>query len=243
MRILIVDDEPPARARLRSLLGEVRDVQVVGEAGLGSEAVESAARLSPDIVLLDVHMPGMSGLEAARLMAELPEPPAVIFATAYDEYALQAFDAQAVAFLLKPGRREKLAAAQQQAARLTRPQLQRLADAARPAGGRSHVAARRRDGVKLIPVDSVCVFLAEQKYTRVLHLQGEDLIDDSLRALEDELGTGFVRIHRGALVSAQHLESIERDALGQFRVRVRGVADHLPVSRRMASDLRQRFRI
>jgi two-component system response regulator AlgR len=242
-RVLIVDDEPPARERLRSLCADVPDVLVVGEAANGSDAVESAGRLTPDVVLLDVRMPGMDGLEAARHLAELPEPPAVIFATAFDEYALPAFEAQAVAYLLKPVRRDKLLAALAQAARLTRPQLQRVAVAAKFAQRRTHVAAKRRDGVKMIPIAEVLVFLADQKYTTVKHAGGEDLIDDSLRALEEDLGNDFARIHRNALVNTRHLERIERDAEGQYFVHLRGLPDRLPVSRRMASELRERFRL
>jgi two-component system response regulator AlgR len=239
-RVLIVDDETPARNRLRSLLAEL-DVQVVGEAARGSVAVEAAGRLAPDIVLLDIHMPGMSGLETARHLAALSTPPAVIFATAFDDYALQAFEAQAIAYLLKPVRKDKLAAALGSAARLTRPQIARAAAGARALEGRSHVAAKRREGIKLIPVESVFVFLAEQKCTRVRHAQGEDLIEDSLRTLEAELGADFVRIHRAALISARYLDTIERDANGQYCVRLRGIPEPLPVSRRMAAELRGRF--
>lgn len=242
LRILIVDDELPARERLRALLAELADLAVVGEASNGEQAVELAARATPDIALLDVRMPGMDGLEAARHLASLDEPPAVIFATAYDQYALEAFDAQAVAYLLKPIRREKLAAAIAQARRLTRPQLHRVAVAARFAERRTHIAARRRDGIKLIPVNEILFFFAEQKYTSVRHLGGEDLIEESLRSLEEELGQLFIRIHRNTLVAAQHLERIERDADGQYFVHLRAATERLPVSRRMAGDLRERLR-
>jgi two-component system response regulator AlgR len=166
----------------------------------------------------------------------------VIFTTAYDEYAINAFDAQAVGYLLKPIRKEKLSAALAQAGRLTRPQLQKLA-ASGSNERRTHIAARHRDGLRLIPVEDVQFFLAEQKYTTVRHLLGEDLIEDSLRALEEELGTGFVRIHRNALVSIKFLERIERSADGRHFVRLRGCEAPLQVSRRMAGELRERFRI
>jgi len=242
LKVLIVDDEPPARERLRSLLAEIGDIQIVGEATNGEEGLRSAVDLSPDVVLLDVRMPGMDGIEAARHLNALEEPPAVIFTTAYDEYAINAFEAQAVGYLLKPIRQEKLAAALSQAVRLTRPQLQRIA-AASPSERRTHIAARHRDGLRLIPVEEVQFFFAEQKYTTVRHLKGEDLIEDSLRALEEELGSGFVRIHRNALVSVRFLERIERNADGQYFVRLRGCEAPLQVSRRMAGELRDRFRI
>jgi two-component system response regulator AlgR len=242
LKVLIVDDEPPARERLRSLLAEIADIQVVGEAANGEEGLRSAVDLSPDVVLLDVRMPGMDGIEAARHLNALEEPPAVIFTTAYDEYAINAFEAQAVGYLLKPIRQEKLAAALSQAGRLTRPQLLKIA-AATPSERRTHIAARHREGLRLIPVEEVQFFFAEQKYTTVRHLKGEDLIEDSLRALEEELGSAFVRIHRNALVSVRFLERIERNADGQYFVRLRGCEAPLQVSRRMAGELRDRFRI
>jgi two-component system, LytTR family, response regulator AlgR len=240
LRVLIVDDEAPARERLRSLLAELDEADVIGEAFTGEQALQRTVELAPDVVLLDVRMPGIDGIEAARHMNLLDQPPAVIFTTAYDEYAMKAFDAQAVGYLLKPIRKEKLAAALAHANRLTRPQLQELGSKTE---GRTHIAARHREGLRLIPIDEVQFFLADQKYTTVRHLKGEDLIEDSLRALEDELGSAFVRIHRNALVSVRYLERIERNADGQYFVRLRGCEAPLQVSRRMASELRERFRI
>ena len=239
-RVLIVDDEAPARERLRSLLVELDQADVVGEAVTGEEAVQRTVDLAPDVVLLDVRMPGIDGIEAAKHMNILEQPPAVIFTTAFDEYAMKAFDAHAVGYLLKPIRKEKLAAALAHASRLTRPQLQKIGS---PAETRSHIAVRHREGLRLIPLDEVQFFFAEQKYTTVKHLKGEDLIEDSLRSLEDEFGSAFVRIHRNALVSVRYLEGIERNADGQYFVRLRGCEAPLQVSRRMASELRERFRI
>jgi two-component system, LytTR family, response regulator AlgR len=243
LRVLIVDDEPPARERLRSMLVEFGDFDIAGEAGHGAQALELVDKLSPDIVLLDVRMPGIDGLEVARQLASLPEPPAVIFTTAYDEYALQAFDSEAVAYLLKPIRAEKLRGALAKAGRLTRPQLQQVASAAREPTHRSHIGVRGRDGLKLIPVEEVLCFHADQKYTTVKHLKGEDLIEDSLKTLEDEFAATFVRIHRNALVNTRYLERIARDASGQHFVHLRGVTEPMEVSRRMAGDLKDRFRI
>ena len=242
MRVLIVDDEPHARERLRSLLADISEAEIVGEAGTGTEALSQATALSPDVVLLDVRMPGMDGIEAARHLSTLEEPPAVIFTTAYDQYAVNAFETRAVGYLLKPIRKEKLAAALAQAGRLTRPQLQRLAVAAK-AERRTHIAVRHREGLRLIPIGEVQFFLADQKYTTVRHLRGEDLIEDSLRTLEEELAQDFVRIHRNALVAVRHLERIERNADGQYFVILRGCDAPLAVSRRMAGELRERFRI
>jgi two-component system, LytTR family, response regulator AlgR len=243
MRILIVDDEPPARERLRSMLVEAGGFEVAGEAGNGEQALRLVDTLEPDIVLLDVRMPGIDGLEVARHLATQDEPPAVIFTTAFEEYALEAFESQAVAYLLKPIRAEKLLAALAKANRLTRPQLQQVASAAREPARRSHIGVRGRDGLRLIPVDDVLCFHADQKYTTVKHLKGEDLIEDSLKTLEDEFAATFVRIHRNALVNTKYLERIARDAGGQHFVHLRGMPEALEVSRRMAGDLKDRFRI
>jgi two-component system, LytTR family, response regulator AlgR len=240
LKVLIVDDEPPARERLRGLLTEIGDVDVIGEAANGAEALSCVHDLAPDVLLLDVRMPGMDGLEAARHLNVLEEPPAVIFTTAYDQYAVEAFEAHAVGYLLKPVRKEQLAAALTRAGRLTRAQLQTLAAAGTR---RSHLAARRHDGLRLIPLEEVQYFLADQKYTTVRHLGGEDLIEDSLRLLESEFGASFVRIHRNALVGVKYLERIERTAEGQYFVRLRGCEAPLQVSRRMAGELKERFRI
>jgi two-component system response regulator AlgR len=243
LRVLIVDDEPPARERLRSMLAEFEDFDTAGEAGNGEQAIDMVDKLTPDIVLLDVRMPGIDGLEVARHLATLPAPPAVIFTTAFDEYALQAFDSEAVAYLLKPIRAEKLRAALSKAERLSRAQLQQVASATRAPAHRSHIGARDRDGLKLIPIDEVFCFHADQKYTTVKHLKGEDLIEDSLKTLEEEFAANFVRIHRNALVNTKFLERIARDAGGQHFVHLRGLPDALEVSRRMAGDLKDRFRI
>jgi two-component system, LytTR family, response regulator AlgR len=243
LRVLIVDDEAPARERLRSLLTEIGNLDIAGEAANGEQAIRLAVDLSPDVVLLDVRMPGIDGIEAARQLNSLVEPPAVIFTTAYDEYAVNAFDAQAVGYLLKPIRKEKLAASLTQAGRLTRPQLQRIAATSDTPLRRTHIASRHREGLRLIPLEEIQFFFAEQKYTTVRHVKGEDLIEDSLRSLEEEFGAAFVRIHRNALVSVRYLEGIERNPDGQYFVKLRGCAAPLQVSRRMAGELKERFRI
>jgi len=242
-RVLIVDDEPPARERLRRLLQEIGDVEVAAEAGNGEQAVRLAGELHPDVVLLDVRMPGMNGLEAARHLALLPEPPAVVFTTAYDAYAVEAFDAQAIGYLLKPVRAEKLTAALHRAARLAGKQLAKLVAADPQHAARTHVAARLADQVRLIPVADVYYFAADQKYTTVRHQGGSDLIEDTLRTLEEEFAKQFVRVHRNALVSINRLAAIERDAQGQYQVVMRDINERLAVSRRLAGELRERFRL
>jgi two-component system response regulator AlgR len=240
MRALIVDDEPPARERLRSLIGELDDVTVAGEAANGREALELCARLEPDLVLLDVRMPGMDGIEAARHMNALDEPPAVIFTTAHDEYALEAFEAQAVGYLLKPVRLEKLARAIRHAARVAGPQLMRLAEQSELGRRRAQICARLADQLRLIPIEDVYYFSAGQKYVTVRHRVGSDLIDESLRALAIEFSPDFVRIHRNSLVGLRHVRSVERGTDGQYLVRFKECEETLPVSRRHAAEtLRQ----
>jgi two-component system response regulator AlgR len=241
LRVLIVDDEPPARGRLRQLLEEIPDTECVGEGATGEEALSLVESAEPDVVLLDIRMPGIGGLEAARQIAALPEPPAVIFTTAYEQHALEAFDAEASGYLLKPVRRDRLAAALERASRPRR--TQRTAPGDTPAGTRrAHVSARVRDQIRLIPVADVLCFIAEQKYTTVRHLGGEDLIEDSLRSLEDEFGTQFVRIHRSALVAVAQVEALERDAEGHAWVRLRNGGGRLQVSRRLAAEVQRRLR-
>lgn len=239
MRILLVDDEALARDRLRGLLARMDEHEVVGEADSGEACLRHAAALQPDVVLLDIRMPGMQGLEAARHLAALETPPAVIFVTAYDAFAIEAFEAQAVGYLLKPVRRERLAAALARAARPTRPQLEALGPGA--GARRQRIAARLGDALQLIPVDTIRFFQADQKYVTVYHEGGSDLIDESLKDLEREFADDFVRIHRNALVALRHLAALERDARGQLVARVEGVAEPLSVSRRHAPELRRRI--
>src|SRR5215510_16604100 len=142
LKVLIVDDEPPARERLRALLAEIGEVEVIGEAANGAEALSHTHDLAPDVVLLDVRMPGMDGLEAARHLNVLEEPPAVIFTTAYDQYAVEAFEAQAVGYLLKPVRKEQLAHALRHAARISPSRLVKVAETARLEHRREQICTR-----------------------------------------------------------------------------------------------------
>lgn len=239
MRILLVDDEALARDRLRALLGRMDEHEVVGEADSGEGCLRRVAALQPDVVLLDIRMPGMDGIEVARHLAALDGPPAVIFVTAYDAFAIEAFDAQAVGYLLKPVREARLAEALTRAARPTRPQLAALAG-----GGeqrRQRIAARIGDALQLIAVDTIRYFHADQKYVTVYHEAGADLIDEPLKELESEFSGEFVRIHRNALVALKHIAAVERDSQGQLLVRMDGVTEPLAVSRRHAPVLRRRI--
>lgn len=241
MRVLIVDDEPPARERMRRLLEEIEGCECAGEAGNGSEAITLVTRETPDVVLMDIRMPGMDGVEAARHLSSLDQPPAIIFTTAYDEYALRAFEAHAAGYLLKPVRKEKLSEALARAGRLTKPQLAAIAAGANQRR-RTHLSVRVRGELRLIPIEDVAYFLADQKYVTVRHRGGEELIEESLKSLEDEFEPDFVRIHRNALVATRHMAAIDRAEDGQYTVRLRDMPETLQVSRRLASDLLKRFR-
>jgi len=242
MRVLIVDDEAPARERLRRLLEDIPDVEIAGDAPDGPRALDLAQSTLPDVVLLDIRMPAMDGIEVARHLSAIGDPPAVIFVTAFDQYALDAFDAQAVAYLLKPIRREKLETALQSVRRLTRPQLGALSTRTQLAGRRRQIAARVRDRLKLIPVEEVRYFLADQKYVTVKHTQGEDLIEEALKSLEDEFAPDFVRVHRNALVAVKAIDSVHRSDDGQLEVIISGSLERLTVSRRLAGDLLKKLR-
>jgi two-component system response regulator AlgR len=143
MKLLIVDDEAPARDRLRRLLGEIDDCEIVAEAGNGEEALSCCSEWQPDIVLLDVRMPGLSGIEVARHIDSLEDPPAVIFTTAYDQYAVEAFETEAVGYLLKPVRKEKLAHALRHAARVSPSRVQ-------TAAASGHAPERRRFSLRAV---------------------------------------------------------------------------------------------
>jgi two-component system response regulator AlgR len=242
LNALIVDDEPPARERLKRLLDEIEEVAVIGEASNGREALDLCARLDPDVVLLDVRMPGMDGIEAARHLTALPEPPAVIFTTAHDEHALDAFETNAVGYLLKPVRKEKLARALRHAARIAGQQLTRLAEHAQLGRRRAQICTRLGTELRLIPLADVLYFSADQKYVTVRHTRGTDLIDESLRALAAEFAPDFVRIHRNSLVALAHVRGIERTPEGHYVVRLKDCDDALPVSRRHAAQVLRQIR-
>ncbi len=240
MKILIVDDEQPARDRLRRLLGEEPECEVIGEAGDGRAALEACEALKPDVVLMDIRMPGMDGVEAARHLARLDTPPAVIFTTAYSEYAMDAFEARAVGYLVKPVRRERLLDAVRHARRPTQAQLRALGgDGTDTAPARKHICAKVKDSLQLIPVDDVLCFQADQKYVALRTRDSEILIDESLRELEDEFATSFVRIHRNALVAVAYLAALEKNSDGQWYARLRGSDRTLAVSRRHLKTVRQ----
>lgn len=247
MRVLIADDEPLARERLHSLLVGRHDIEVVGEADNGDQVVALCQQLAPDLVLLDIAMPGSDGIETARQLAALVPRPAVVFCTAYDQHALSAFDAAALDYLMKPVRAERLDAALDRVrtflAGADKPGDQ---DGDVPAGAapqrRTHLCARLRGSLRLIPLDEVRYLQAEEKYVIVHHARGEDLIEESLRSLEEEFPDRLVRIHRNCLVARQELVELRRNGDGQVRAVLRSSDRPLEVSRRCVAALRDQLR-
>ena len=244
MKVLVVDDEKPARDRLHQILADEPTWDVVGEAANGLEALQLADELAPDVVLLDIRMPGMEGIEAAHHLNALQRPPAVVFTTAYDEYAIDAFDARAIGYVLKPVRRARLVRALEQAARLAPGALGETA--ATLDAQRRHVCARAHGELKLIPVDEVICFRADQKYVAVDHDGGRDLISDSLKSLEAEFDDRFVRVHRGALVAVDRIRRIDKNPAGRSRIVLRNDSqvddEELIISRRHVAEVKRRLR-
>lgn len=241
-RVIICDDERLARERLVRLLEDIGGYELVGLAEHGEQALDLVREYHPDIVLMDMRMPVMDGLTCARHLAQMDSPPAIIFCTAFDEHALEAFSVQAAGYVLKPVSRESLREALARACRVNQLQLESLRQQPlqqeRP-NCRSHITARTHRGIELIPLDEVRYFLADHKYVTVRHEQGEVLIDETLKELEEEFGDRFIRIHRNALLSLNYLEGLEVVATGQYRVRIRGLDERLTVSRRHLPELRE----
>lgn len=242
MRVLIVDDEPLARRRLVQLLEEIGGYEICGEATNGLDALRQAERFQPDIILMDVRMPGMDGLEAAQQLTELPQQPAIIVVSAFPEHALEAFGTHASGYLLKPTRKEALAEALDRASTPNRAQRARLTPEEEAGPGRSHICAKIGSKLELIPIEDVIYFQADQKYVTVVHEKGEVVIEDSLKSLEDELGGHFLRIHRNALVSTRRLQGIDRGRDGAYCVLLQGTGTRPEVSRRHVSDVKEFIR-
>ena len=240
MKVLVVDDEKLARERLVRMVGALDAYDVVGEAASGDEAIRKTIEYEPDIVLLDIRMPGTDGIEAGHQLADLPSPPAVVYCTAFGEHAIEAIHVNAAGYLLKPVRREALVDTLGKIGRVNKVQVLAISGEELPKQrARTHISAKTRRGIELIPLTEVRFFQADHKYVTVRHEGGEVLIDDTLRDLEDEFGDRLVRIHRNALIMMDHLEGLERDSRGHYRVRMRGVEDRLDVSRRHVSGLRR----
>lgn len=237
LRLLVVDDEAPARRRLRDLLVDIQERvpnDVVAEAANGREALSMLERIDADIALVDIRMPGMDGIELARHLARLEVAPAVIFLTAYDQYAVQAFELSAIDYLLKPVRAQRLADALAKAGH-RRPDagtLGRIATAAR-----QHLSCTERGRILLIPVADILYLKAEQKYVTARTREREFLLEEALVQLEEEFAERFLRIHRNCLVAREAVAGVERvpgaeDGEAHWEALIAGAGERLPVSRR-----------
>ena len=241
MRVLIADDEPLARERLASLLAEA-GVELTAAVGNGEHAVHEADRLRPDVCILDIRMPLMDGLDAARVISANVDPPAIVFCTAYDEYALKAFEAHAVDYLMKPVRLERLQQALERARRMAGAKLDAVAASMGSSRQRTHICARVRGNLVLVAVSDILYLQAEDKYVVVHHTKGQVLVEDALKGLEDEFTDRFVRIHRNCLVARARLSGLTRGNDGRIFARIEGCADELEVSRRNLPGLRKLVR-
>lgn len=233
LKILIADDEAPARNRLRELLGEIPETRVIAEAANGKEALAMASETLPHVMLLDIRMPEMDGIEAAEHSLKLYHPPAVIFTTAFDAHAMQAFDMNAVDYLLKPIRRERLVIALKKARALLPTQLGGIKQL-RPQ--RTHFSVSERGRILLIPVHDVIYLRAELKYLTVRTREREYLIEDSLVNIEKEFPDLFIRLHRNCLVAQSSIRGFERrhneDGESHWVALLKELPETLPVSRR-----------
>lgn len=245
MRILVTDDEALARARLVDMLQQFEPpMTVAGEAGNGLEALRACLACKPDVVLLDIRMPVLDGIGCARELVKLPEPPAVIFTTAYDDYALEAFEVAACDYLLKPVRKERLAAALAKAQRFAAPRWHQLEQSLAPTrAARDRLCAYLHGEIRLIPVDRVRYFRAEQKYTTIRCDDGETLIEDSLKSLEEEFQDRFVRVHRNTLVALAHVTRLERLSGGAPALYLDAIAEPVEISRRCLPEVRERLKL
>jgi len=243
LRVFVADDEAPARERLRELLADIAGelpTEVTGEAQNGLEAIERLPSSGAQVLLLDIQMPGMGGLEVARHLAGLAAGPAVVFVTAHDRHAVEAFELNALDYLMKPVRAARLAAALRKAVAAGPPPKQRLAHAARQP--REYLSVVERNRIVLVPLREIVFLRAELKYVTLRTRSAEHLIEEPLVALEAEFAERFVRVHRNCLVARAAVRGFERAAGGEeeahWNVVLDGVAERLPVSRRQWAAVR-----
>ncbi len=238
LTVFVVDDEPPARNRLKELLTDCAEqlpLEIAGEAGNGREALEKLSDVRADVVLVDIRMPQMDGIELAQHLNKLPQPPVIIFTTAFDDYAIKAFELHAIDYLLKPIRLGRLFEALTRA-RSAVPVRTEVLQELTPEP-RKNLSIHERGKIYLIPIEQVLYLRAELKYVTVRTVEREYLIEESLAALEKELAARFVRIHRNCLVAKEEIEGFEKVAdedggESRWAVKLKGLDEKLPISRR-----------
>lgn len=240
LKILIADDEAPARNRMRDLLGDIEGVLIVAEASNGKEAIDLAQTTKPDLMLLDIRMPLIDGIEAAQHAQKLDPKPHIIFTTAFDAYAIKAFDLNAIDYLLKPIRLERLQTAINKAHALKPLPLEALKPLQKM---RSHLSIHERGRVLLVPIDTIIYLRAELKYITVRTAEREYLIEESLTHLEAEFGERFLRLHRNCLAAADFIAGYEKRLNeaneAQWVALLRGVPETIAISRRQQHLVRE----
>jgi two-component system response regulator AlgR len=248
LRVLVVDDEAPARNRLRDLLADcavTMPLEIAGEAATGRQALEMLSACEADVVLLDIRMPDMDGIETAQHIQKFDDPPVVIFTTAFDAYALKAFEVHAIDYLLKPIRLSRLSEALARA-RSFAPLKPDVLREIKP-DARSHLSVNERGRIHLIPVPDIVFLKAELKYVTVRTAEREFLLEESLARLEQEFFGRFVRVHRNCLVAKDAIRGFERaldaEGEGHWVVVLNNVAEKIDVSRRQQHIVRELGRI
>ena len=237
--VFIVDDESLARERLKRLIHTHTSYKVCGEAENGELALQRIPQIQPDIVLLDIRMPGVDGLEVAQGVSALKHPPAIIFCTAYDEYALKAFTYNAIGYLLKPVRQEDLFNALSQAKQLSQLQLKQLEK--QNQDNTKVFVAHSWQGHELIPFEDIYYFKADQKYLTVVHREGETLSDQTLKELEEQYPDELIRAHRNTLVNFAHVSALCKDSEGHHQLLFKNSEHTVLISRRHVSEIKERL--
>jgi two-component system, LytTR family, response regulator AlgR len=234
LTLIVVDDEPLAAERLAEMLAEIPSCHVVAKAANAQQALALMHSHQPDVLFLDISMPGMSGLDLAKQLQVTKNPPFIVFCTAYEQHALQAFDAQAIDYLVKPVRRERLLESIER--------LLRLRNQASEDSAKQFVAANVGGVLRRIAINDILYLHAEEKYTVVYHFGGEHILDEPLKELEQRFPNQFTRIHRNCLVKAEQLLEIRRDMDGQTWAVLKDWPKALEMSRRCASELKDIFK-
>lgn len=239
INIYIVDDESLARERLKRMLESAEGYHICGEASNGEQAIQNIPSARPDIVLLDIRMPGIDGLEVAQHLNSMNETPAIIFCTAYDQYAIEAFKYQAIGYLLKPARQEDLLKALESAKQLNQLQLKQLAKLGASHHNHDSFVANTWQGQEVIALNDIYYFRADQKYLTVIHTGGETISDQTLKDLEQKYQDTFIRAHRNSLVNTKHLDRLIKDGEGHHFISLKGCTENIPVSRRHVNDIKE----
>lgn len=243
MKILIADDEPLARQRLKRLVEEISTNHVVyADASNGLEALEQCLELQPELAFLDIRMPKMDGLQTASEIANAQLKTRVVFVTAYDEYAIEAFNKNAIDYLLKPVKQTRLNQAIEKAAQFNGGSIDIAQTAQLLSRPRQHLCAHTHMGLKVLNVNDILFFKADNKYVLAATSNNSILLEDSLKTLEEEFSPQFFRIHRNALVNTNAIQSITKSATGQFDIHLEGCEETLVVSRRHQAELNRFLR-